>query len=222
MTASANGAKEDTLVPSVVDGSIPPNKSGVNPTLWLSRWVTTGPGSLCEANNATPCWGTRINLSAANLATGSINTSPIPAAESDGLGNISARTFGEAQIDFDALAGGSGQCLAFGSAYLKSRSSDSFTAAVKDFIAPIATNFSTCGTVHVIKNDDATPASPLNGASFSLVADAAPVGGSPGVEDTTVIGTCVTAAGVCDFTAVQRAATGSSRRPPSTRLLPVA
>ena len=54
---------------------------GTVPTLFLSRWVTTGPGSQCEANNATPCWGTRINLSAAGDASGSINTTPILAAD---------------------------------------------------------------------------------------------------------------------------------------------
>lgn len=266
------GTKEDTPVPTVVDGSIPPNKSdlktfggylettngrrflniywhrvqdpngttnmdfefnrsttpssngvtpvrtagdaliqydlsngGTNPELFLSRWVATGPGSQCQANNSTPCWGTRVNLSSAGLATGSINTAAIPAAQADGLGDISPRTFGEAQIDFDALAGGSGQCVAFGSAYLKSRSSDSFTAALKDFIAPLATNFSTCGSVHVLKTDDQTPPVVLAGASFNLVADAAPTGGSPGPEDTVSAGTCTTGAtGVCDFTGIQQ------------------
>jgi hypothetical protein len=272
------GTKEDTAVPTVVDGSIPPNKSdlltfggylettptgerflnifwhrvqepsgttnmdfefnqssqisgngvtpvrtagdvliqydlaqgGTNPQLFLSRWVTTGPKSQCVAANATPCWGNttasglapRVNLSTAGLATGSINTSAIPAAEADGLGDISARTFGEAQIDFDALAG-SDQCVAFGSAYLKSRSSDSFTAALKDFIAPLTLNLSLCGSIHVIKHDDATPPALLDGAEFDLLHDNAPVGGSPGAEDTNA-GHCTTVAGVCDFLAVQQ------------------
>ncbi len=262
------GTKEDTAVPTVVDGSIPPNKSdllnfggyletttagdrflnifwhrvqepngttnmdfefnqssvtstngvtpvrtagdvliqydlaqgGTHPELFLSRWVTTGPGSLCEANNSTPCWGTRVNLTDQGLATGSINTSAIPAAESDGLGAISPRTFGEAQIDFDALAG-EDECVAFGSAYLKSRSSDSFTAALKDFIAPLALNFDICGDIRILKVDDATPASPLNGAQFDLLLDNPPVGGSPGAEDT-LVDSCTTAAGECGFTDV--------------------
>jgi hypothetical protein len=212
------GTKEDTAVPTVVNGSIPPQKSdlltfgvylettasgarflnlfwhrvqepngttnmdfefnkssalsangvtpvrsagdlliqydlaqgGTNPQLFVSRWVTSGSASQCQASNTTPCWGTRSNLTAAGDATGSINTSTIPAAESDGLGNISPRTFGEAQLDFDALTGGG--CVPFGSAYLKSRSSDSFTAAVKDFIAPATLNLSTCGTITIIKH----------------------------------------------------------------------
>jgi hypothetical protein len=222
-----NGTKEDTPVPSVVSGSIPPNKSdllnfgvylettasgarflnlywhrvqepsgttnmdfefnqsstlsangvtpvrtagdvliqydlangGTNPELFLSRWVATGAGSQCQASNSTPCWGTRDNLSAANNAIGSINTSPILAANSDGLGAISPRTFGEASINFNALTGGSGTCTSFGSAYLKSRSSDSFTAALKDFIAPVGTNINNCGTVIIRKqtNPDENP-----------------------------------------------------------------
>ena len=94
-----------------------------------------------------PCWATKSNLSAQGDATGSINTSPIPAAQSDGLGLISPRTFGEAQIDFDRLTGGTDRCTSFGSAYLKSRSSDSFTAALKDFIAPASVNLNNCARV---------------------------------------------------------------------------
>ena len=273
------GSKEDTAVPSVVSGSIPPNKSdlltfgsylettpsgaeflnifwhrvqeptgttnmdfefnksstisangvtpvrsegdvliqydlaqgGTNPQLFLSRWVITGPGSLCEASNSTPCWSDRINLSASGDAAGSINTAPIPVADSDGLATvnpISPRTFGEAQIDFAAFAGGGDECVAFGSAYLKSRSSDSFTSALKDFIAPLTLNISTCGSIHVIKTDDADPATSLDGAEFDLVADAAPINNAtgPGAEDIVVVDSCTTGEtdpGVCDFTAVQ-------------------
>jgi hypothetical protein len=224
------GTKEDTPVPTIVDGSIPPQKSdllnmgfyleenangrflnlfwhrvqepqgttnmdfefnksstlsangvtpvrtagdvliqydlsqgGTNPQLFASRWVASGAGSQCEASNSTPCWGTRVNLTTAGVATGSINTSPIPVAESDGLaididGNgtldpISTRTFGEAQVDLDALTGGGGApaCAVFGSAYLKSRSSDSFTSALKDFIAPLSLNIDECGNVIIRK-----------------------------------------------------------------------
>ena len=222
-----NGSKEDTAIPSVVAGSIPPNKSdllnfgvylentgtakflhlfwhrvqepsgttnmdfefnqstgttsngvtpprmagdllvqydlaqgGTTPVLFISRWVTSGPSSQCEASNSLPCWSDKVNLSVAGDATGSINTSAIPAAESEGLGNVSARTFGEATLDFDAIAGsGSGGCASFGSAYLKSRSSDSFTAALKDFIAPVATNVSNCGTIKITKQTNPDGAS---------------------------------------------------------------
>ena len=113
-------------------------QGGTNPQLFLSRWIAVGDAGKtaadCEANNALPCWGTKQNLTAQGDATGSINTTSIPNADSDGLGAMSARTFGEAQIDFDALTGGTQKCVSFGSAYLKSRSSDSFTAALKDII----------------------------------------------------------------------------------------
>jgi hypothetical protein len=112
-------------------------QGGTHPELFVSTWITTGNAAAdCEATNKLPCWGKRENFSAQGLATGSINTSAIPSAESDGLGSISPRTFGEATVDFDAIAGTG--CAAFGSAYLKSRSSDSFTAALKDFIAPLS------------------------------------------------------------------------------------
>lgn len=210
------GSKEDTPVPSVVSGSIPPNKSdlknfgvylednangrflhlfwhrvqdpsgttnmdfefnksselssngvtperslgdlllqydlsngGTNPQLFLSRWLPSGPGSACEASNSTPCWSDRVNLTSAGDATGSINTTAITAGNADGLGAISARTFGEATVDFDALT--DDECAPFGSAYLKSRSSDSFTAAAKDFIAPLTLELDTCGSITVEK-----------------------------------------------------------------------
>jgi Prealbumin-like fold domain len=225
------GAKEDTEVPTVVDGSIPPQKSdllnfgvyletnangrvlnlfwhrvqepngttnmdfefnqsetisangvtpvrtagdlliqydlsrgGTSPTLFLSRWVTSGSASQCEASNTVPCWSTKVNLTAAGDASGSINTSAIPTAESDGLGNISARTFGEAQLDFDALTGGAAECVSFGSAYLKSRSSDSFTSELKDFIAPEDTNLQQCARVIIRKQTD--PEEDPNTTSF--------------------------------------------------------
>jgi hypothetical protein len=234
------GSKEDTPVPSVVSGSIPPNKSdllnfgvyleenasgnflnlfwhrvqepsgttnmdfefnqsetisandvtpvrtagdiliqydlaqgGSNPQLFLSRWLTTGAGSLCEASNSTPCWSDRINLSAAGDAAGSINTTAIPAADSDGLGDVSARTFGEAQLDFDALTGGSTTCNSFGSAYLKSRSSDSFNAALKDFIAPAELDLDNCGKVIIRKVTDPVGATATFGYSHNLATEPA-------------------------------------------------
>ena len=142
------------------------SQGGTNPQLFLSRWVTSGAGSLCEASNSVPCWSEKTNLSAAGDATGSINTSPIPAGEADGLGAISPRTFGEAQINFDALAGGTGNCVSFGSAYLKSRSSDSFTAALKDFIAPEQATLTNCATVHIRK--ETSPKEDPNTENFSF------------------------------------------------------
>lgn len=270
------GAKEDTAVPTVVDGGIPPNKSdlkffgvyqegatatgflnlfwsrvqepsgttnmdfelnkrvcgtlpdpdcsangitplrsegdflvqydlaqgGTNPVLFVSRWVTTGSSSQCQASNSVPCWGTKTNLSASNDAAGSINTTPIPNADSDGLGAHSARTFGEAQLKLSAILGTSG-CTSIGSAYLKSRSSDSFTAALKDFVPPAAVNITNCGQVDITKTDDDGNA--LEGAEFTLYTDAAPLDGAAphGAEDTATTMKCTTGAdGKCSITSV--------------------
>ena len=166
------GTKEDTEVPTVVDGSIPPNKSdlksfgiyeeenddgkflhlfwtrvqdprgttnmdfefnqsevlsangvtpertpgdvlivyelskgGSVPLLFSFTWLdgTEDPQIGCEASNSYPCWGDRTDLSAAGGAEGSINEELIPAAESDGLGDLDPRTFGEASIDLSLI-----------------------------------------------------------------------------------------------------------------------
>ncbi|MFF2387688.1 collagen binding domain-containing protein [Agromyces sp. NPDC058104] len=237
------GTKEDTEIPSVVTGSIPPNKSdlknfgfylettagghqylhlfwhrvqdptgttnmdfefnqsgedsgngvtperthgdvliqydlsngGVNPQLSVSRWLTAfeaSPLNACEAGSL-PCWSTKVNFTAQGLATGSINTSAITSGNADGLGSISARTFGEATLDFTALASTLDECATFGSAYLKSRSSDAFTAALKDFIAPIDTNFPTCGGVIIRKQTDPDGATKLFDFTKSFSSDPA-------------------------------------------------
>jgi Prealbumin-like fold domain len=248
------GTKEDTAVPVVVDGSIPPQKSdllnfgvyleenaagrflnlfwhrvqepngttnmdfefnkskvissngytpvrtsgdvliqydlsrgGTNPTLWLSRWIDGSEGGTaadCEQNNSLPCWDEKENLTAAGDATGSINNQPIPALESDGLGLISARTFGEAQVDLNALTGGNGpQCAVFGSAYLKSRSSDSFTSELKDFIPPEALDIDQCANVIIRKETD--PASDPAEVQFSYTKN---IDTSPASAATFVLG----------------------------------
>jgi hypothetical protein len=241
------GTKEDTAVPTVVDGSIPNNKSdlknfgayleenaagkflniywtrvqeptgstnmdfefnksevisangvtpvrtagdiliqydlasgGTNVELWLSTWITAAGGD-CEANGANPpCWGARVDLDAADDGTGSINLTPIAEADADGLGGLSARTFGEAQIDFDVFATGEDECLGFGSAYLKSRSSDSFTAALKDFIAPIALDFEECGAIQITKTRKHAASDPSTvphaGVVFTISGNGLPAG----------------------------------------------
>src|SRR5918995_894312 len=101
-------------------------------------------------------WGPAVDLTVAALAAGTINSSPIPAADSDRLissGSISPRTFGEAQLDLDFVFD-EGSCESFGSAFLKSRASDSFTSQLKDFIRPVPVNITNCGTVIIHKQTD--------------------------------------------------------------------
>jgi Prealbumin-like fold domain len=100
-------------------------------------------------------WGPATDLTGTQAA-GTINTTPIPAAESDGListGQLNARTFGEAQLDLDFIFD-EGKCDSFGSAMLKSRSSDAFTSQLKDFISPVPVTITNCGSVIIRKVTD--------------------------------------------------------------------
>jgi hypothetical protein len=207
-TLSANGV---TPVRTAGDALImyDLSKGGTTPTLWLSRWVTTGtPNQVCEKSTTVPCWGKRTNLTQSGLAAGSINTNAL-LGTNDGLGDLSARTFGEAQVDFRALTSSANPCASFGSAYLKSRSSDQFTSTMKDFIAPLTLTIPRCGSVSVIKNSTEDAAARLGGAVFQLRRDDAPLNNAtgPGAEDldaNSLIATCTTPSsgtsqGVCNF-----------------------
>src|SRR6266498_1586904 len=129
---------------------------GGNPVLGLLKWVTSGPVSQCFSSNALPCWGNRVNLSAAGFAEGAVNTSTV----SDPIAGVSlpGLTFGEAAVNLtEAGVFPPGTCEAFGSAFLKSRSSASFPAEVKDFVAPRPVNISNCGTIIVKKVTEPSP-----------------------------------------------------------------
>jgi hypothetical protein len=95
-------------------------------------------------------WGPAQDLTGTQAA-GTINETSINNANSDGLGALSPRTFGEAQLDLDFIFD-EGECDSFGSAFLKSRASDSFTSQLKDFIRPVPVNITNCGTV-IIRKD---------------------------------------------------------------------
>jgi hypothetical protein len=84
------------------------------------------------------------------VAIGSINQQTIASGSADGLGALSARTFGEASFDLASVFDPA-KCESFGSAMLKSRSSDSFTSALKDFIRPIPLNIQNCASVIIRK-----------------------------------------------------------------------
>jgi Prealbumin-like fold domain len=117
-----------------------------NPTLSFRRWTGTQ-------------WSAAINLSQAGFAEGSINTgAAIPPGESGPFGGaIQASAFGEGAIDLTAAGIIADQddpnapCTGFGSAYVKSRSSNAFTAQMKDYIAPVPLNLNTCGSLTIDK-----------------------------------------------------------------------
>jgi hypothetical protein len=121
-----------------------------SPVLGLLKWVTTGAASQCFSANAVPCWGNRVNLSGLGEAEGAVNSVTV----TDPIANVSlpAGTFGEASVNLTAAGVfPAGTCTAFGSTFLKSRSSASFPAEVKDFVAPQPVNISNCGTIRIHK-----------------------------------------------------------------------
>ena len=220
-----NGTKEDTAVPSVVSGSIPPNKSDLKGFgSWVERngngqflhlfWsrvqdptgttnmdfefnqntCTTAVTSGCSANGVTPTrkagdllitydlanGGSVANLSYRTWGTsswgastafdptkayGSINGSTITSSLTGST--YSPRTFGEASINL-SLIFDSTVCRSFGGAYLKSRSSDAFSSAVKDFIAPIGIDLTNCGRLVLNKRAGSSSGSLLAGAAFTI------------------------------------------------------
>jgi hypothetical protein len=119
------------------------SNGGTVATISIRKWSGTAWGS-----------PTVISGGANANAPGSINTSLIPANQAGSatngltaqLGPLDPRTFGEATISFSALFG-QNTCGQFGSAYLKSRSSDSFTAALKDFVPPTRVSISNCAAL---------------------------------------------------------------------------
>jgi hypothetical protein len=153
------------------------------PTLGLLTWVTSGPVSQCFSANALPCWGNRVDLSAAGDAEGAVNsgtvTDPVPPGAPR---TLTTGLFGEAAINLTAAGVfPAGTCKAFGSAFLKSRSSSSFPAEVKDFIAPQPVNISNCGEIKIIKHTDPRGinqnfgyTSTITGTQLSCTADTTP------------------------------------------------
>src|SRR5215217_2689552 len=109
-----------------------------NGSAWGAPQDLDQPSATCGGN---PC------------AAGTINSTSIPAAQSDGIistGQLNARTFGEAQLDL-RLIFQANKCTSFGSAMLKSRASDSFTSQLKDFIRPASINLTNCGKAIIHK-----------------------------------------------------------------------
>jgi hypothetical protein len=121
-----------------------------SPVLGLLKWVTTGAASQCFSANSVPCWGNRVNLSGLGEAEGAVNSTTV----TDSIAGVSlpAGTFGEASVNLTAAGVfPPGTCTAFGSTFLKSRSSASFPAEFKDFVAPQPVNISNCGTIVINK-----------------------------------------------------------------------
>jgi hypothetical protein len=153
------------------------SNGGGRPTIGLLRWLTSAtvpvvPGfatNVCFSANSFPCWGDHVTLDGTDSIAAVNNLGPVsdPITPGTGtqcgaranppppLGTCPALTFGETAIDLtQAGVFPAGTCTAFGSVFVRSRSSTSFTAEIKDFIAPIPINISNCGTINIIKHTD--------------------------------------------------------------------
>jgi hypothetical protein len=130
-------------------------------------------------------WGAAVDIDAPNVncpdendvpgpcAVGTINSTAIPDADSDGLGAKQPRTFGEAQIDL-RLIFDEGSCNSFGTAMLKSRSSDAFNSQLKDFIEPVGISLTNCAKVIIRKQTDPDGATAEFGFTKAFPVDADP------------------------------------------------
>ncbi|MFJ5552679.1 hypothetical protein [Streptomyces sp. NPDC093225] len=109
-------------------------------------------------------WGAPSIISggANPLALGSVNTTAIPANQAGSLGALSPFTFGEAAISFNAIFPSGGACTSFGSAYVKSRSSDAFNSELKDFIAPERVQITNCASLITTASDTVTIGSSIS------------------------------------------------------------
>ncbi|MEN8376050.1 MAG: DUF11 domain-containing protein, partial [Gemmatimonadota bacterium] len=149
-TLSSNGVTPVRTAGDIL-GKYDLENGGTTPTLGFHVWITeasaggASAASVCEATNKFPCWG---NVQALNppAVAGAVNSgSVVDSIAPNDPRTLDPLTFGEA--GFDLQASGifqAGVCRNFGSAFLKSRSSDSFTSQVKDFIAPVPINVSNC------------------------------------------------------------------------------
>ena len=123
---------------------------GTVPTISIRSWTGSA-------------WGAPTDLTAGGTALGSVNTTAIPTAEADGIGGLDAFTFGEAAISFDAIFPHSdGVCGAIGSAFLKSRSSTSFSSEIKDFIAPSKVSLTNCTSLTTTAQTPVTLGQPIS------------------------------------------------------------
>jgi hypothetical protein len=133
---------------------------GGRPTLGLLKWVTSGPTSQCFSSSSLPCWGNHVDLNGTDSEGAVNNLGSVTDPFQSGTNNVGALRFGETAINLTAAGVfPSGTCEAFGSAFLKSRSSASFPAEVKDFVAPVKVDITNCGTIiihKVTENGDGT------------------------------------------------------------------
>lgn len=109
---------------------------------------------------------------------------------------VDVREFGEATLNLhsSSLEGDFLNCPGFGFVNVRSRSSESISSGMQDWVAAQQVDLSTCGQIVVHKVDDGNPAHPLAGAVFGLFTDAA---------GTVQVGSCTSQDdGTCTFGSV--------------------
>ena len=105
------------------------------------------------------------------FATGAVNNIPIDnPIIPDAPDVLKELTFGEAVFNLSGIFENS-QCTSFSSAFIKSRSSDSFTSSLKDFIAPTAVDIDTCRVVN-LDNTATVTGTPPSGPNVTDLDDA--------------------------------------------------
>jgi uncharacterized repeat protein (TIGR01451 family) len=107
----------------------------------------------------------------------------------DGGASSPAGTFGEAALNLTHL-GIALSCPGFGSTWMKTRSSESISAELKDRTDPAPVDLTNCGRIVVHKADDHTPPHPLSGAVFGLYDNADASGPSAATCTSVADGTC--------------------------------
>jgi uncharacterized repeat protein (TIGR01451 family) len=119
---------------------------GSNPTLGYHKWLTHGPDQ-CQASNSYPCWSQLISLVGNPNVAAAVNTTQVYDPIADEY--LDPYTFGEAFINLQGAGIFGSECVSFGKAFLKSRSSSSFTSDVKDFVRPLDIAVSNCAPVQL-------------------------------------------------------------------------
>ncbi|WP_404387664.1 hypothetical protein [Humibacillus xanthopallidus] len=183
----------DLLIEYAID------QGGARADILGRTWNGSAWSSATALDEGTACGG-------GPCAVGTINSTVIPDGEADGLGEKQPRTFGEAQIDLRLIFDGT-KCVSFGSAMLKSRSSDAFTSQLKDFITPIPIDLTNCDATVVttpVTSDGTTPIGAGGVLVGSSVRDSAvvTVTGATGQSATGAVKffICKIATGLCDGT----------------------
>jgi uncharacterized repeat protein (TIGR01451 family) len=159
----------------------PGSQGGYNVELTLRTWdndASDQPDPTSTPPN-TGKWVNPIDLVASGLAEGSVNDDTVSDCVANPNVDLPVATFGEAVLNLTAILGG--DCEAFGSLFTKSRSSNSFSADLKDRINPLPVDLSTCGQITILKDDE--NGDPLGGATFSVTPNPFTGSGSLSVTD---------------------------------------